>query len=265
ADAGGRPGQNFVEARTNPEVNIYDAVAKALRPELAAGRRVLLTGASAGAIERLSGLLVDHGLSAPQPVADAEELKAIDGRQATRAVLDLPTGFSAGDLLVVTEQDILSDRLTRAISRKRKSETFLAELANFHAGDHVVHADHGIGRYEGLETLDVGGAPHDCLRVIYEGNDKLFVPVENIEVLSRYGGEDAIVALDKLGSAAWQGRKARVKHRIRDIAQQLLKIAAQRKLKDTEPVQRPEGLYDEFCARFPYAETEDQLRAIDEV
>jgi transcription-repair coupling factor (superfamily II helicase) len=129
----------------------------------------------------------------------------------------------------------------------------------------VVHADHGIGRYEGLETLDVGGAPHDCLRVIYDGNDKLFVPVENIEVLSRYGGEDAIVALDKLGSAAWQGRKAKVKQRIRDIAQQLLKIAAQRKLKDTEPMQRPEGVYDEFCARFPYAETEDQLRAIDEV
>jgi transcription-repair coupling factor (superfamily II helicase) len=265
ADAGGRPGLDFVEARTNPDVNIYDAVARQLRPELAAGRQVLLTGASPGAIERLSGLLVDHGLSAPRPVADAEELRAIDGGQVVRAVLDLPTGFSAGDLLVVTEQDILGDRLTRAISRKRKSETFLAELSNFHAGDHVVHADHGIGRYEGLETLDVGGAPHDCLRVIYEGNDKLFVPVENIEVLSRYGGEDAIVALDKLGSAAWQGRKARVKQRIRDIAQQLLKIAAQRKLKDTEPVQRPEGLYDEFCARFPYAETEDQLKVIDDV
>ena len=265
ADGGGRQGMTFAEARTNPDINLYDAVARALRPELAGGRRVLVTASSTGAIERLSGLLADHGLGAARPVKDAGELAAVDTGTAARAVLDLPTGFSAGPLLVVTEQDILGDRLTRAISRKKKSETFLAELANFHAGDYVVHNDHGIGRYEGLETLDVGGAPHDCLRVIYEGNDKLFVPVENIEILSRYGGEDAIVALDRLGSAAWQSRKARVKQRIRDIAQQLLKIAAQRAIRETEPVQPPEGLYDEFCARFPYAETEDQLKAIDEV
>jgi transcription-repair coupling factor (superfamily II helicase) len=240
-------------------------VAQKLRPELGAGRRVLLTASSAGAIERLSGLLKDHGLSQPKAVEHGDDLAALESGVVGRAVLNLPTGFSADDLLVVTEQDILGDRMTRAISRKKKSESFLAELSNFHAGDYVVHNDHGIGRYEGLETLDVGGAPHDCLRVVYEGNDKLFVPVENIEVLSRYGGEDAIVALDKLGSVAWQNRKARVKQRIRDIAQQLLKIAAQRAIRETEPMLRPEGLYDEFCARFPYAETEDQLRAIDEV
>jgi transcription-repair coupling factor (superfamily II helicase) len=265
ADAGGRPGLNFVEARTNPDINLYDAVVRALRPEIAAGRRVLLTASSAGAIERLSGLVKDHGLPKPQAVEHGADLAALGDGVLARAVLDLPGGFSAGPLLVVTEQDILGDRLTRAISRKKKSETFLAELANFHAGDFVVHQDHGIGRYEGLETLDVGGAPHDCLRLIYEGNDKLFVPVENIDVISRYGGEDAFVALDKLGSAAWQNRKARVKQRIKDIAQALLKIAAQRAIRESEPVQRPEGLYDEFCARFPYAETEDQLKAIDEV
>src|SRR5690606_22377333 len=135
----------------------------------------------------------------------------------------------------------------------------------FSAGDFVVHADHGIGRYEGLETLDVGGAPHDCLRLTYAGNDKLYVPVENIEVLSRYGGEDAIVELDKLGGAAWHARKARVKQRIRDIAAQLMKVAAQRAIKESEPLTAPPGLFDEFCARFPYAETEDQQRAIDDV
>jgi transcription-repair coupling factor (superfamily II helicase) len=264
-DGGGRPALNFVEARTNPDINLYDAVATALRPELASGRRVLLTAASAGAIERLSGLLADHGLPKPQPVEHSEDLAKLGKGAVGRAVLNLPTGFSAGSLLVVTEQDILGDRLTRTISRKRKSETFLAELASYQAGDYVVHNDHGIGRYEGLETLDVGGAPHDCLRVIYDGGDKLFVPVENIEVLSRYGGEDAIVVLDKLGSAAWQNRKARVKQRIRDIADQLMKVAAQRAIRETDPIQRPDGLYDEFCARFPYAETEDQIRAIEEV
>ena len=264
-DAGGRPGLSFAEARTNPDINLYDAVAQKLRPELKPGRRVLLTASSNGAIERLSGLIKDHGLPAPQLVEHALDLAVLEPSVPARAVLNLPTGFSTDELLVVTEQDILGDRMTRAISRKKKSETFLAELSNFHAGDYVVHNDHGVGRYEGLETLDVGGAPHDCLRLIYEGNDKLFVPVENIEVISRYGGEDAIVALDKLGSAAWQNRKARVKQRIKDIAQQLMKVAAQRAIRETEPLQRPEGLYDEFCARFPYAETEDQLKAIDEV
>ncbi len=180
-------------------------------------------------------------------------------------MLNQPTGFSTDDLLVVTEQDILGDRMTRAISRKKKSETFLAELSNFHAGDYVVHNDHGVGRYEGLETLDVGGAPHDCLRLIYEGNDKLFVPVENIEVhqpLWRRGCDRPARQAGLGGLAEPQGAG---QQRIKDIAQQLMKIAAQRAIRETEPMQRPEGLYDEFCARFPYAETEDQLKAIDEV
>src|SRR5262249_17963822 len=120
-DGGGRQGMSFAEARTNPEINLYDAVARALRPEIATGRRVLLTASSAGGIERLSGLLADHGLGVPKPVKDAGDLTAIDAGVPARAVLDMPTGFSAGSLLVVTEQDILGDRLTRAISRKKKS------------------------------------------------------------------------------------------------------------------------------------------------
>ncbi|HEY1794559.1 MAG TPA: transcription-repair coupling factor, partial [Stellaceae bacterium] len=121
---------------------------------------------------------------------------------------------------------------------------------------------HGIGRYEALETIDVAGAPHDCLKVLYAGDDRLFVPVENIEVLSRYGSEDAGAQLDRLGGVAWQGRKARVKQRIREIAGELIRIAAERQLKPGEAVVPPDGLYEEFAARFPYPETEDQLRAI---
>ena len=79
----------------------------------------------------------------------------------------------------------------------------------------MVHVDHGIGRYEGLQTMDVGGAPHDCLKVIYHGGDRLFVPVENIEVLGRFGSEQAGVELDRLGQGNWQARKAKVKERIK--------------------------------------------------
>ncbi len=264
-----KPGRNFAEARTNPEVNLYEAVARTVRAENSEGRKVILTAGSNGALERLSHLLSEHGVKRQELTANwqqALESALTDGKDVLgRAMIGLESGFATDRLLVLTEQDILGDRLTRPIAKKRKNEAFLAELANFQAGDYVVHVDHGIGRYDGLETLDVGGAPHDCLRVFYDGGDKLYVPVENIDVISRFGGEDAIVQLDKLGGAAWQARKARVKQRIRDIAAQLMKTAAVRTLKQADPMLPPEGLYDEFCARFRYAETEDQLKAIEDV
>ena len=95
-------------------------------------------------------------------------------------------------------------------------------------GDLVVHIDHGIGRFDGLKTIEAAGAPHDCLEILYAGGDRVYLPVENIELLSRYGSEETEVALDKLGGVGWQTRKARLKKRIRDMAEALIKIAAQR-------------------------------------
>jgi len=261
----GRFGKSFAEARANPDVNLYEAVARLAREEQGQGRHVLLAAGSQGALERLGHLIGEHGLSQQENVESWTQLIHLPVATLGRAVLPLESGFATDKALVLTEQDILGDRLIRTVAKKKKADAFLAELANFNAGDYVVHVDHGIGRYEGLVALDVGGAPHDCLRVVYDGNDKLFVPVENINVLSRYGGEDAIVALDKLGGAAWQARKARVKQRIRDIAEQLMKTAAKRVVRSADPLAAGEGLFDEFCARFPYAETEDQQRAIAEV
>jgi len=129
----------------------------------------------------------------------------------------------------------------------------------------VVHQDHGIGRYEGLVTIEVSAAPHDCLKLIYDGGDRLFVPVENIEILSRFGSEGTGVALDKLGGVSWQNRKAKAKSRIRDMAAELIRTAAMRRMKDGTLATPPEGMWDEFCARFPFAETEDQSRAIADV
>jgi transcription-repair coupling factor (superfamily II helicase) len=127
-----------------------------------------------------------------------------------------------------------------------------------------VHQDHGIGRYDGLVTLQVNGAPHDCLRLLYDGDDKLFLPVENIEMLSRYGTEGG-AGLDKLGGTGWQSRKARMRQRIQDMASRLIAIAAERRVREVPTMAPPEGSWDEFCARFPFAETEDQSRAIADV
>jgi transcription-repair coupling factor (superfamily II helicase) len=263
-DAGGRFGPDFAPIRTQPGGKLFDAVRDHLQKEAEAGRRVLIAAYSAGSCDRLAHLLQDHGVVGGQQVGGWAAAQALPIEAPALVVLGLERGFIARDLTVVTEQDILGDRLVRAAKRKRRAENFLIEASSLSEGDLVVHIDHGIGRYNGLVRIEVAGAPHDCLRVLYADNDKLFVPVENIDVLSRYGSEEAGAQLDKLGGVQWQQRKARAKQRINQIADQLMRIAAERKLRAGEVMTVAPGAYEEFCARFAYPETEDQARAIEE-
>ena len=260
ADAGGRPGRDFADIRSRPDGNVYAALHDYCRSE---SRRVVLAAWSAGSRDRLAHVLGDHGL-APAMADGWEQALTVPPAKLPMVVLGLDHGFATDQVVVVTEQDLLGDRLARPAKKKRKGSQFLAEASALSEGDLVVHLEHGIGRYDGLVTLEVAGAPHDCLRVIYDGGDKLFVPVENIDVLTRYGSEQAGVQLDRLGGAAWQARKAKLKKRIRDMAEQLIAVAAQRQVRQADSLAPPEGLWDEFCARFPYAETEDQSRAIED-
>jgi transcription-repair coupling factor (superfamily II helicase) len=264
SDAGGRLGRDFADIRARPGVSVYDAVREHAEEQAGAGRRMVIAAWTQGSRDRLAGVLKDHGLKTVETVEGWAEARSLDKGRVAVAVLGLDHGFTTTDLAVVTEQDILGDRLARPARKKKKGAQFIAEASALSEGDLVVHVEHGIGRYDGLVALEVAGAPHDCLRVIYDGGDKLFVPVENIDVLTRFGSEQAGVSLDKLGGTAWQARKAKLKKRIRDIADQLIGIAAQRKLRKGEALVPAEGLYDEFCARFPFAETDDQLRAIED-
>jgi len=263
-DLGGRAGRNFADIRSLPGANVYDALRLHFEAETKAGRRTALACWTAGSRDRLVHLLKDHGLKGARAAESWAEAVAMPASAVPLVVLGLDHGFAWRDLAVVTEQDVLGDRLARPARKKKRGAQFIAEASALSEGDLVVHVEHGIGRYDGLVTLQVAGAPHDCLRVVYDGGDKLFVPVENLDVLSRYGSEQAGVALDKLGGTAWQARKAKLKKRIRDMADQLIAIAAERQLRQAEPLLPPEGLWDEFCARFPYAETDDQLRAIED-
>lgn len=262
---GARQGRNFGPERNNKDINVYDAVRDHVNELRDAGKRVVFACYSGGAAERMKGVLEDHEL---MPVGVAENWADI--RTESKAgiavtVLPLESGFETKDLAIISEQDVLGDRLVRKSRRSKRADNFLKEASTLAPGDLVVHASHGIGRFEGLETVTVSGAGHDCLLLTYLGGDKLYVPVENIEILSRYGGEDAGGQLDKLGGVAWQARKAKMKKRIREMADQLIKLAAARALKEGQRISAAEGMYDEFCARFPYTETDDQLRAIADV
>ena len=263
-DMGGAQGRTFAAERAQDSVNLFEAVtahAKALQSQ---GKRVLFASWSEGSSDRLGVMLADHGLSDAPLAADWPAALARPIETVQRAVLPVEHGFVAGDLAVISETDILGDRLARP-RKKRRAANFLAEASGLNTGDLVVHIDHGIGRYEGLKTLEVQDAPHDCLELQYADKAKLYLPVENIDLLTRYGSEDNEVALDRLGGAAWQARKARAKARLRDMAEGLIALAAKRALRTGEAIDPPRGLFDEFCARFPYEETDDQLNAIADV
>jgi transcription-repair coupling factor (superfamily II helicase) len=246
--------------------NVYEAVAKHLAQSQRLGRKRIIASYSVGARERLSGLLADHGVNRLVPVETWQQAQGEGAKgNVALAVLPLDHGFATPELELLTEQDMLGDRLVRRQKKRKSADAFLAELATLTPGDLVVHIEHGIGRYEGLTSIPVGKEPHDCVALSYAGGDKLYVPVENIDVLSRYGsGEDA-VALDRLGGEAWQRRKARMKERIREIAGELLGVAALRALREAPSYEPDSAGYPAFVDRFPYQETEDQDRAISDV
>jgi transcription-repair coupling factor (superfamily II helicase) len=245
--------------------NVYEAVVDFIAKAKKQGRKAVLASYSGGARDRLAGLLGDHGLKGARNAETWQEALGAADKGVALTVLPLDHGFSAPDIVVLTEQDMLGDRLIRRAKRRKSADAFLNELATLSPGDLVVHADHGIGRYEGLTQIPVQKAPHDCVALTYLGGDKLYVPVENLEVLSRYGAGEEGATLDKLGGEAWQRRKSRMKERIREIAGELIATAAQRAVRPGEVIEPDHGGYPAFVDRFPYEETDDQDRAIGDV
>lgn len=153
-------------------------------------------------------------------------------------------GRRAPGLVVISEQDVLGDRLVAKPRKKRKAENFLQEIGTLSPGDLVVHVEHGVGRFMGLETLRVPqlpsnkpGPPHEYVHLVYAEDAKLYLPVENIELLSRYGHDEGL--LDRLGGGAWQAKKAKLKERIREIAERLMRIAAERHLRHAPILEAP--------------------------
>jgi transcription-repair coupling factor (superfamily II helicase) len=262
-DVGARSGRNFAAERAEPGANVFEAVGTHVLALQGAGKRVAIALWSEGARDRMSHVLADHKLHNLVAVDSWSQALALPRPTVALAVLGIESGFETDDAAIISEQDILGDRLVRPRRATRRAENFIGEATSLAPDDLVVHVDHGIGRFKGLQAIEAAGAPHDCLEIHYAGGDKLFLPVENVDLLSRYGSEETTVDLDRLGGSNWQARKARMKSRIREIAGELIKIAAQRQLREATRLTVGPGAYDEFCAGFPYEETDDQLAAID--
>ncbi|KAB7783257.1 transcription-repair coupling factor [Methylorubrum populi] len=264
-DCGARAGRNFAPERADEAASVFDAAVAHIRDLQASGHHVILGSWSDGSRDRLCGVLTDHGLKKPIEINSFTAVNALKrGTDVAVAVWGLEAGFTLDKLAVVAEGDILGDRLVRQKRKSKRPQDIILEVQALQPGDLVVHADHGIGRFVGLKTVTAAGAPHDCLELQYAGG-LLLLPVENIELLTRYGSEDSEVTLDRLGGGAWQARKAKMKRRILEMAGELIKVAAARFVKPAPSLKAPEGLYEEFAARFAFQETEDQANAIDAV
>ena len=241
-DFGFRSARDFTPERGRGE-NVYEAAAKHLKSVAKGSRKSLVAAYSTGSARRIASIIEEAG--APTAIADSwQQALGLAAKNKTAVVvLPLETGFASDTLEVLTEADILGDRLVRRKKKRKDSDAFLAELQALSRGDLVVHIEHGIGRYLGLEPIPVGKSQHDCVALEYAGGDKLFIPVENIDVLSRYGSSELAVALDRLGGEAWQRRRAKLKERITAIAGELMQVAAARALAGrplpSPPIPRP--------------------------
>ena len=258
-DAGGRIGRNFSPERQLENISLFGALADYIKLK-SEDKPVVIASYSDGARERLTGLIEDEGIGEVIPIQNGTR---IGKRGVHLAVWGLEAGFETPDLTVISEQDVLGDRLIRQPRKRRKAENFLTEVQSLSPGDLVVHVDHGVGRFHGLEVVSAAGAAHECLLLEYAEKSRLYLPVENIELLSRYGHEEGL--LDRLGGGAWQAKKAKLKERIREMADRLIRVAAERALRRAPIMSPPDGMWDAFSARFPYQETDDQLRAIEDV
>ncbi|WIV52034.1 transcription-repair coupling factor [Marivivens sp. LCG002] len=258
-DAGGRIGRDFAPERQQESISLFGSLTAHIKTKLDKGP-VVIASYSEGARERLMGLLEDEGIGETIEITDHSRV----GKSGIHlTVWPLDHGFETKELTVISEQDVLGDRLIRQTRKKRRAENFLTETQSLSPGDLVVHVDHGVGRFLGLEVVTAAGAAHECIALEYAENAKLYLPVENIELLSRFGHEEGL--LDRLGGGAWQAKKARLKERIRQMAERLIRVAAERHLRKAPVLTPPDGMWDQFLARFPYAETDDQLQAIADV
>ena len=228
----------------------FDLFLNRLKTHLLEKKQVILTCHTPISLERISHLLEAKGLS-------QEQVRLMEA--------PLDAGFEGPEAVYYTEKDIFGAKISRGTPKKRTSEAIFRELSHFQPGEYIVHKDHGIGQYQGLELVNIGGSSHDCLKLTYAGDDRLFLPVENIDLVSRYGTVEGHLACDKLGAAHWQNRQARIKKKIQEIAGKLIATAAQRQVEAGEVFEPATGAFDAFCASFAYAETEDQLGAIEDV
>ncbi len=218
---------------------------------------------------RLENMLSEYNNHHPHQFNHISDINSAKLKYLNITNTPISNGFISEEYFIIGYEDLFGKKeALNLISKskrtaKDKINSLLTEIDNIKEGDLIVHDEHGIGRFEHIVTLEVENIKHDCIKLIYEGDDILYLPVENLNLVKKYGNNE--VALDKLGGVNWQKRKAKVKERIREIAGTLIKIQAQRQLSTGNYIEFNKTEYEKFCHNFPYNETDDQLRALEDI
>ncbi|MBF0462629.1 MAG: transcription-repair coupling factor [Magnetococcales bacterium] len=263
-DFAGHPPPTTTGVSTGQESTL-DRVASYIKTAQKNGFRIALSVRTMGQRERLREVLDDHKI-ATKIAAHWEGVLHGPPGSTWLVIGDVEQGFSHGriGIVLIPEESIFGRRTRRRQRDQRYLEQLLASFSDLKEGDLVVHADHGIGRFGGLHSLDIGSIKNEFLLIAYQDDDKLYVPVENLDRVSKYSGSDEIV-LDKLGGTKWAKTKERTKKKILEMAQELVHLQALREAKQGFVFSGADPLYQEFSATFPFEETPDQAQAIESV
>jgi transcription-repair coupling factor (superfamily II helicase) len=249
----------FEERKTE----VFTTLTEKLKHDWAACRRVYLSAVNRHQAERLQEIFRNYDISLP-----LLPRIATDGKEKEWGIIAGPLrrGFRTSDMVVLTEEDIVGPK-KRVVKKKWEGvDEFLNSFKDLTVGDYVVHLDHGIGAYRGIKKLAVAGVEKDFLLIEYMGEDKLYVPIESLQLVQKYiGGDAAKPKIDRLGSQQWRSTKKRVKSYVEDIAKELLQFYAERELAQGHAFPGDDEIFREMEERFEYEETEGQLRAIQEV
>ena len=227
-------------------------------------KKVLIACYSEPSRERLKTILSEYSFVSVA-IKSFKDIEKVAFGQIALAVLILKRGFETDDLLVITEQDLFGEKIIKTSDDSPSLEKILKEQNNLNVGDLVIHKDYGLGRFTGLETISLTDIKNDYLKIEYADSSNLFIPIEDFDLVTRYGDYNEDIILDRLGSEKWAIKKNKIREKLESIAKELIKIASFRKISKAPILIPNENEYKEFCARFEYAETADQLKAIKDI
>ena len=245
----------------------FEVLLERLTSDKRDGEVFVICCSSQASVVKMKSILLEHDIIS-ESVDSYELLRKPPIKNFTYiTVFQIDMSFMHKNIIFISESDLIGEKLVKERrGAKRDSAEFLfSDLNALNVGDIVVHIEHGIGVFEGLETISVLKVAHDFVKIGYDGGDKFYLPVESLDLLTKYGSFEHSVKLDKLGAASWQARKAKLRNRIKVAAEALLKIAAARNQANLPIIEPDRELYAQFVNSFPYIETEDQSRAIDDV
>ncbi|MCP4705188.1 MAG: transcription-repair coupling factor, partial [candidate division Zixibacteria bacterium] len=250
---GGRKDIIDFECREHPSIGSrFDLLLTTIKSYQVSGINFFIAADNPGQASRLNELLLEKS---DESLVFPIEVALLKGGFVSRA----------NNLAVLTDHQIFGRYFRRTRKKKFKEGVAIQSYTNLSVGDYVVHTDFGIARYKGLKTIDIGDQKRDCLFLIYANDDKLYVPIEEFNRVSKYSGKDAAPKLSPLGGTAWEKTKARTKKAIVDMAEDLLKIYAERKTRPGIAFGPDTTWMRQLEASFPFEETPDQQKAIDAI